>query len=34
MVDDPYNCITLCSGSLNADPCNDVAKIADDFADS
>ena len=33
MVDDPYNCITLCSGSLNADPCNDVAKIADEFAD-
>ncbi|MBO5248295.1 MAG: mannonate dehydratase, partial [Clostridia bacterium] len=27
MVDDEYNCLTLCSGSLNADPRNDVAKI-------
>ena len=27
MVDDPYNCLTLCSGSLNADPKNNVASI-------
>ena len=27
MVDDPYNCLTLCSGSLNADPKNNVADI-------
>ena len=27
MVDNPYNCLTLCSGSLNADPNNDVAAI-------
>ena len=27
MVDDPYNCLTLCSGSLNANPNNDVAAI-------
>ena len=27
MVDDPYNCLTLCSGSLNANPANDVAQI-------
>ena len=27
MVDDPYNCLTLCSGSLNANPGNDVAAI-------
>ena len=27
MVDDPYNCLTLCSGSLNADPENNVAAI-------
>ena len=27
MVDDPYNCLTLCSGSLNADPHNHVADI-------
>ena len=27
MVDDPYNCLTLCSGSLNADPRNNVADI-------
>ena len=25
MVDDPYNCLTLCSGSLNANPENNVA---------
>ena len=27
MVDDPYNCLTLCSGSLNANPENNVASI-------
>lgn len=27
MVDSPYNCLTLCSGSLNADPNNNVADI-------
>ena len=27
MVDDPYNCLTLCSGSLNANPGNNVAAI-------
>jgi mannonate dehydratase len=27
LVDDPYNCLTLCSGSLNANPDNDVAAI-------
>ena len=26
-VDDPYNCLTLCSGSLNANPENNVAEI-------
>lgn len=27
MVDDPYNCLTLCSGSLGANPGNCVAEI-------
>ena len=27
MVDDEYNCLTLCSGSLNANPENNVAEI-------
>ena len=27
MVDDPYNCLTLCSGSLGANPENNVAEI-------
>lgn len=27
MVDDPYNCLTLCSGSLGANPENDIAAI-------
>ena len=27
MVDDEYNCLTLCSGSLNANPDNNVADI-------
>lgn len=27
MVDDPYNCLTLCSGSLGSNPANNVAEI-------
>ena len=27
MVDNPHNCLTLCSGSLNANPENNVAEI-------
>ena len=27
MVDDPYNCLTLCSGSLGSNPANNVADI-------
>lgn len=27
MVDDPYNCLTLCSGSLGSNPKNNVAEI-------
>ena len=27
LVDNPYTCLSLCSGSLNANPENDVAKI-------
>ena len=27
MVDDPYNCLTLCSGSLGSNPENNVAEI-------
>lgn len=27
MVDDPYNCLTLCSGSLSSNPDNNVADI-------
>lgn len=26
-MDGPYNCLTLCSGSLNASPANNVADI-------
>ena len=33
MVDDPYNCLTLCSGSLNANPANNVAEIVKKFVD-
>ena len=33
MVDDPYNCLTLCSGSLNANPENNVASIVRKHAD-
>ncbi len=32
-VDDEYNCLTLCSGSLNANPENNVADIARKHAD-
>ena len=33
MVDDPYNCLTLCSGSLGANPDNNVAEIVRKHAD-
>lgn len=33
LVDDPYNGLTLCSGSLGANPTNDVADIVTAFAD-
>ena len=33
MVDHPYNCLTLCSGSLNADPNNDVPSIVKKHVD-
>lgn len=33
MVDDPYNCLTLCSGSLNANPENNVAEIVKKHVD-
>ena len=33
MVDDPYNCLTLCSGSLNANPENNVAEIVRNHCD-
>lgn len=33
MVDDPHNCLTLCSGSLSASPDNDVAAIVRRHAD-
>lgn len=33
MVDDPYNCLTLCSGSLGSNPNNDVADIVRTFCD-
>ncbi|MBR6898482.1 MAG: mannonate dehydratase [Lachnospiraceae bacterium] len=33
MVDDPYNCLTLCTGSLGASPENDVAAIAKKHCD-
>lgn len=33
IVDSPYNGITLCSGSLGADPDNDVAQMVREFAD-
>ena len=33
LVDDPYNCLTLCSGSLSASPDNCVAEIVRRHAD-
>ncbi|MCR5250139.1 MAG: mannonate dehydratase [Lachnospiraceae bacterium] len=33
MVDDPYNCLTLCSGSLGSNPKNDVPAIVRKYAD-
>lgn len=33
MVDDPYNCLTLCSGSLGANPANTVANIVSAHCD-
>lgn len=33
LVDNPYNCLTLCSGSLGANPNNDIAAIVREFAD-
>ena len=33
MVDDPYNCLTLCSGSLGSNPENNVAEIVRKHAD-
>ncbi|ULL15330.1 mannonate dehydratase [Paenibacillus sp. H1-7] len=34
LVDSPYNGITLCSGSLGANPANDIAGMVREFADS
>jgi len=33
LVDDPYNCLTLCSGSLSSSPDNNVANIIRDHCD-
>lgn len=33
MVDDPYNALTLCSGSLSANPKNNVAEIVRKYCD-
>ena len=33
MVDDPYNCLTLCSGSLGSNPENNVADIVRKYCD-
>ncbi|RKJ40808.1 mannonate dehydratase [Acutalibacter sp. 1XD8-33] len=33
MVDDPYSCITLCTGSLGANPRNDVPAIVRKYCD-
>ena len=33
MVDNPYNCLTLCSGSMSSNPCNCVADIVRKHAD-
>ena len=32
LVDNPYNCLTLCSGSLNANPKNNVAEMVKKFS--
>ena len=31
MVDDPYNCLTLCSGSLGSNPNNDIPALVREF---
>ena len=33
MVDNPYNCLTLCSGSFSANPDNDVADVVRKYCD-
>ncbi len=33
LVDNPFNCLTLCSGSLGANPNNDIPDIVRSFAD-
>lgn len=33
LVDSPYNCVTLCSGSLGANPANDIPAMIREFAD-
>ncbi|MCP3027858.1 mannonate dehydratase [Halobacillus sp. A5] len=33
LVDDPYNGLTLCSGSLGADPYNDIPEMIHEFSD-
>ncbi|XEC96189.1 mannonate dehydratase [Paenibacillus tarimensis] len=33
LVDSPYNCMTLCSGSLGANPNNDISAMIREFAD-
>ncbi|CAM4465465.1 mannonate dehydratase [Paenibacillus tarimensis] len=33
LVDSPYNCVTLCSGSLGANPANDIPAMVREFAD-
>lgn len=33
MVDNPYNCLTLCSGSLSSNPSNNVAAIVRKYSD-
>jgi mannonate dehydratase len=33
MVDDPYNCLTLCSGSLSSNPKNNVADVVRKYCD-
>jgi mannonate dehydratase len=33
LVDSPYNCVTLCSGSLGVNPLNDIPAMVREFAD-